>query len=162
VGKPLRHFGDGLMLLDWDFIDDDKHIQFSSSQTHGPGTDWLTMEVQVLETGRLLKRWLQRSDTADTQVPLASIRGRVTDGGGVALADTVVSIRAHPAAEPFALTISTEGGQFTLQGISPGQHELRFEHLRFKTRAIKVTVGPAVESMDAGAVTLQNQPGPEK
>ena len=80
VGKPLRYFGDGLMLLDWDFIDDDKQIQFSSSQTHGPGTDWLSMEVHDIETGRLLKRWLERSETADTHVPLASIRGRVTDG----------------------------------------------------------------------------------
>ena len=37
VGKPLRHFGDGLVLIDWDFIDNDKRIQFSSSQAHGPG-----------------------------------------------------------------------------------------------------------------------------
>ena len=73
----------------------------------------------------------------------------------MALPDTIVSIRAHPAAEPFALTMSTEGGQFTLHGVSPGQHELRFEHPRFKTRAIKVTVCPSVESMDAGESPLK-------
>jgi hypothetical protein len=54
--------------------------------------------------------------------------------------------------------ISIEGGQFTLKGIRPGQHELRFEHPGFKTRAIKITVGPSAESMDAGSVTLENQP----
>jgi hypothetical protein len=162
VGKPLRHFGDGLVLLDWDFIDDDTHIQFSSTQAHGPGTDWLSMEAHDIETGRLLKRWLERSDTAATDVPLASIRGRVTDGSGEALPDTVVSIRASPAAEPFALTISTEGGQFTLQGVWPGQHELRFEHPRFKTWVITITVGPSAEAIDAGAVTLERQPAPEE
>jgi hypothetical protein len=162
VGKPLSHFSDGLMLLDWDFIDDDKHVQFSSSQTHGPGTDWLSMEVHDIETGRLLRRWLERSNTARTDVTLASISGLVTDGHGVALSDTVVSIRANPAAEPFALTTSNEGGHFTLQGIWRGQHELQFEHPRFKRRVIKITVGPSVEAIDAGAVTLERQPAPKE
>jgi hypothetical protein len=162
VGKPLRHFGDGLMLLDWDFIDDDTHVQFSSSQVHGPGTDWLTIEVHDIETGRLLRRWLERSDNAATDVPLSSIRGRVTDGQGVALPDAVVSVWAHNGIEPFALTISIEGGQFTLQGIWPGEHELRFEHPRFKRRVIKITVGPSAEAIDAGAVTLERQPLPEE
>ena len=161
VGKPLRHFGDGLMLRDWDFIDDDNHIRFSSSSAHGPGTDWLRMEVHDIETGRLLGRWLERSETAGTDVPLASIKGRVTDGRGVALADTVVSMRVLPAAEPFALTISVEGGQFILQGISPGGHELRFEHPRFKRRTIKITVGPSAEPIDAGPVSLERQHAPQ-
>jgi len=139
VGKPLKHFGDGLVLLDWDFIDGDRHIRFSSTQAHGPGTDWLTMEVHDIVTGRLLKRWLEQSDTADPRIPLASITGRVTDGASVPLTDTVVSVRAHPAAEPFALTMSGEGGRFTLQGIRPGEHELRFDHPRFKGRAIKIS-----------------------
>src|SRR5262249_8796233 len=57
VGKPIKHFGDGLVLVDWEFIDRDRDIRFSSTQAHGPGTDWLTMEVHDIETGRLLKRW---------------------------------------------------------------------------------------------------------
>jgi hypothetical protein len=158
VGRPLRHFGDGLMLLDWDFIDDDKHIQFSSSQVHGPGTDWHTIEVHDLETGRLLERWLERSDTADAEVVLVDVRALVTDSGGVALPDTVVSIGAAPAAEPFALTKSNAAGHFTLKGISPGQHEVRFEHPRFKSRAIQITVSPSGEAIDAGTVALERQP----
>jgi len=55
VGKSLRHFGDGLMLLDWQFVDGDKHVQFSSSQVHGPGSLWHIMEVQDIQTGRLTK-----------------------------------------------------------------------------------------------------------
>ncbi len=47
VGRPLKHFGDGLVLLDWDFIDGDRHIRFSSSQAHGPGTDWLTRKSTI-------------------------------------------------------------------------------------------------------------------
>jgi len=116
------------------------------------------MEILDIETGRLLGRWLERSGTAVTDVTLASVSGRVIDGSGVALPDAVVSIRAHPAAEPFALTISIEGGKFTLQGVQPGEHELWFEHPRFKTRAIKITVGPSEEPVDAGAVTLEHQP----
>ena len=98
VGKPLKHFGDGLVLVDWKFIDGDRHIRFASTQAHGPGTDWLTMEVHDIEAGRLLKRWLEQSETADPRVPPSSITGRVTDGTGVPLTDTVVSIRSHPAA----------------------------------------------------------------
>ena len=157
VGKPLKHFGDGLVLRDWDFVDDDNHIEFSSSTAHGPGTDWLTMEVHDIETGRLLRRWVARSDTALADIPLSSIRGRVIDSRGVALPDTVVSVSRDSAAEPIAIAmmISIEGGQFTLQGISPGAYELRFEHARFKTRAIKITVGPSVQAIDAGTVTLE-------
>jgi Carboxypeptidase regulatory-like domain len=162
VGKPLRHFGDRLMLLDWDFIDDDKHIRFSSSQAHGPGTDWLTMEVHDLETGRLLNRWLEQSSTAVAPVSLTSITGLVTGERGVALPDTVVTVRAEHAAEPFALTISIEGGHFALQGIWPGEHELRFEHPGFKTRSIKIAVSDSAESIDTGAVTLERQPAPGK
>jgi hypothetical protein len=158
VGKPLRHFGDGLMLLDWGFIDDDKHIQFSSSQVHGPGADWRTIEVHDIETGRLLERWLERAATADADVTLVDVRGLVTDGVGVALPETVVSIREAPAAEPIALTTSNGGGHFTLRGISPGQHELRFEHPRFKSRAVQITVGPSGEAIDAGTVALERQP----
>jgi len=162
VGKPLRHLGDGLVLLEWDFIDDDKHIQFSSSQAHGPGTDWLSLEVHDIETGRLLKRWLERSASAANDVDLTVITGRVTGDGGVALPDTVLSIRADPGAEPFALTISDAGGHFALQGIWPGQHELRFEHPGFKTRSVKITTTSSVESVDAGVVTLERQPTPGK
>jgi hypothetical protein len=162
VGKPLKHFGDGFVLLDWDFIDDDRQIRFSSSQAHGPGTDWHTMEVHDIETGRLLRRWLEQSETADPRIPLASVTGRVTDGTGAPLTDTVVSIRARPAAEPFTLTTSGEGGRFTLQGIRPGEHELRFEHPRFKTRVVKITVGASEESIDAGVVILERQTAPMK
>jgi hypothetical protein len=158
TGKPLKHFGDGLVLLDWDFVDDDRHIRFSSSQAHGPGADWLTMEVHDIETGRLLRRWLEQSYTADPRIPLASVTGRVTDITGVALADTVVSIRARPAAEPFALTISSKGGRFTLEGIEPGEHELRFVHPRFKEQAVKITVGAKGEVLDAGDVFLEGLP----
>jgi hypothetical protein len=153
--KPLKHFGDGLMLRDWHFVDDDKHIEFSSSPVHGPGADWLQMEVHDIETGRLLRRWPARSDTAETTVPLSSIRGRVTDSRGAALPDTLVSVSDSSAAEPIALMISIEGGQFTLPGISPGEHELRFEHARFKKRAVKITVGPSPGTIDAGTVILE-------
>ncbi len=105
---------------------------------------------------------MEQSDTADPRIPLASITGRVTDGAGKPLTDTVVSIRAHPAAEPFALTISSEGGRFTLQGIRPGEHELRFEHPRFKGRAVKVTVGASEAVIEAGVVTLESQTAPVK
>ncbi len=162
AGKPLKHFGDGLVLVDWKFIDNNRHIRFSSTQAHGPGTDWLAMEVHDIETGRLLKRWLEQSETADPRVPLSSITGRVTDGAGSPLTDTVVSVRAHPAAEPFALTISSEDGRFTLQGIRPGEHELRFEHPHFKGRAVKVTVGASQRGIDAGVVTLESQAAPVK
>jgi hypothetical protein len=161
VGKPLRHFGADQMLVDWHFVDD-KHIEFSSSAAHGPGTDWVSKEVHDIETGRLLRRWVEQSVMADTYVPLASIRGRATDSRGVPLTDIVVSIRAHPSAEPFALAMSSEGGQFTLQGISAGQHELRFEHRRFKTRTMKVTVGPSAEAIDLGTVRLERQHFSEK
>ena len=157
VGKPLRHFGSDLMLIDWHFIDDDKHIQFWSSQAHGPGTDRVTKEVHDIDTGRLLRRWSEQSSSAETFVPLASIRGRATDGRGVALTNVVVSIRADPRVDPFALATSIEGGRFTLQGISAGQHELRFEHPRFKTRAIKITVGPSAEAIDLGEVSLERK-----
>ena len=155
VGKPLKHFGDGLMLLDWSFTDDDKRIRFSSSQAHGTGANWLTMEVHDIETGRLLERWLEQDETADPRVPLASITGRVTDGKGAPLADAIVSIRSHSGLEPFALTISGEGGRFTLQGVEPGEHELRFEHPRFGGRVVKITVGASEEVIDAGVVTLE-------
>jgi len=157
VGKPLKHFGDGLVLVDWKFIDGDRHIRFSSTQAHGPGTDWLTIEVHDIETGRLLKRWLEQSETADPHVPLSSVTGRVTDSAGAPLNGTVVSVRAHSAAEAFALTISGESGRFTLQGIQSGEHELRFEHPRFKGRAVKITVGASEEAIDAGVVTLESQ-----
>jgi Carboxypeptidase regulatory-like domain len=157
VGKPLKHFGDGLVLVDWKFVDGDRHIRFSSTQAHGPGADWLTIEVHDIETGRLLKRWLEQSETAAPRVPLPSITGRVTDSAGAPLNGTVVSVRAQPAAEPFALTISSEDGRFTLQGIQPGEHELRFEHPRFKGRAVKVTVGSSERVIDAGVVTLASQ-----
>jgi dTDP-D-glucose 4,6-dehydratase len=26
VGKPLRHFGDGMMLRDWDFVDGESQV----------------------------------------------------------------------------------------------------------------------------------------
>ncbi len=158
VGKPIKHFGDGLVLVDWEFIDRDRDIRFSSTQAHGPGTDWFTMEVHDIETGRLLKRWLEQSGTADPRVPLSSITGWVTDGTGVPLTDTVVSVHANPAAEPFALTISSEDGRFNLQGVQPGEYELRFEHPRFKTRVVKITVGASEEAIDAGVVTVEDRP----
>jgi hypothetical protein len=52
MGEPLKHFGDGEVLLDWEFIDHHRHIRFSSTQAHGPGTDLLTLEVHDIETGR--------------------------------------------------------------------------------------------------------------
>jgi hypothetical protein len=159
VSKPLRHFDARSMLVDWHFIND-KHIQFSSSPAHGPGTDWVIKEVHDIETGRLLRMWVEQSATAETYVPLASIRGRATDGRGVALTDIVVSTRAHSAAETFALTTSIDGGQFTLDGVSAGQHELRFEHPGFKTRTIKITVGPSAEAVDVGTVRLERQHSP--
>ncbi len=162
LGKPLKHFGNGLMLLDWGFVDDDRHVVFSSSQTHGPGTDWHTMEVHDIKTHRLLQRWSEQSDTAEPRIPLASIDGRVTDGTGRPLTDTVVSIRTNPAAEPFSLTTSSEGGRFTLRGIQPGEHELRFEHPRFKKRSLKITVGVSDEVIDAGVAVLERQPAPLK
>ena len=82
-----------------------------------------SLTVHDIETGRLRRRWLEQSDTADTDVPLASIKGRVADGRGMVLPDIGVGIRADPAAEPIALTTSSVDGQFTLQGISPGEHE---------------------------------------
>jgi hypothetical protein len=157
VDKPLKLFGDGLMLRDWEFTDSDKHVQFSSSPAHGPQSEWLTTEVHDIETGRLLRRWLERAD-----VSLATITGRVTDGSGAALTDTVVSIRDDPAAEAFSLTRSVERGQFTLPGIAPGQHELWFEHPRFKTRRIKITVNADADSADAGVVTLERRPPPNR
>lgn len=162
VDKPLKHFGDGLVLVDWKFIDGDKHIRFSSSPAHGPGADWLTIEVHDIETGRLLERWLEQSETADPRVPLSSITGRVTGRTGAPLTDTVVSIRAQPGAEAFALTISSEGGRFTLRGVQSGEYELRFDHPRFKTRVVKITVGASEKVIDAGVVTLDSQGRPVK
>ena len=86
----------------------------------------------------------------------------MTDSAGTPLTGTVVSVRAHPAAEPFALTLSSEDGRFTLQGIQSGEHELRFEHPRFKGRAVKITVGASEEVIDAGIVTLESQAAPVK
>jgi len=88
---------------------------------------------------------------------MRSLGDQHIDSRGVALPDTVVSVSRDSAAEPIAIAmmISIEGGQFTLQGISPGAYELRFERARFKTRAIKITVGPSVQAIDAGTVTLE-------
>jgi hypothetical protein len=161
VGKPLMHFGD-LMLLDWDFIDDDTRIQFSSSQVHGPGTDWETIDVHDMETGRLLERWMKRSETAEEDVTLVDLRGLVTDNAGLTLPKTVVSMFATAAAEAFALTTSDSGGHFTLRGVAAGQYELRFQHPGFKSRAIPITVGASGEAIDVGNVALERQPARHK
>src|SRR5579883_2140124 len=149
VGKPLRHFsGYRAMLLDWGFIDDDRRIQFSSSAVHGRESERRTVEVLDLATGRLVERW---SDGWDSDVTVAEVRGMVTSGDGVPLPDTVVSSDA-------ALTTSDEHGHFVLRGISPGQHELRLEHPRFKGRAIQIAVGSSGEAVEAGSIALERQP----
>jgi hypothetical protein len=80
-GKPIRNFGNGLMLIDWAFVDDGKHIKFSSSTVHGANT--IVHELWDIESDRMLKKWHEPSDDAvqrDTTLPAAT--GRVTDAPG--------------------------------------------------------------------------------
>jgi hypothetical protein len=158
LGKPMRHFGNGLMLIDWQFIDDDKQVQFSSSQLHGPGTDWHTMEIHDIETGRLLRMWREPTDQWVVEATFGPVRGRVTDAAGNPIPDVAVTIRSDPRAEPIALIPTTERGEFEIPTILPGNYELRFEHPGFKTRATTFTMDSFGHNVDVGTVTLSPAP----
>jgi hypothetical protein len=56
-GRPIRRFGNGLMLIEWAFADGVKHVQFSSSTVHGSNT--VEKQLWDIETGRLLKKWTE-------------------------------------------------------------------------------------------------------
>jgi hypothetical protein len=157
-GKPIKNFGNGLMLIDWEFVDDDRHVEFSSSQTHGPGANWLTMEVHDIETGQLLKRWQEPSDdTVRRDATLAELKGRVTNAPGSPVPDAFVTVRTRPVAEPLAATTTDESGMFNIPNLQPGQYELHVEHRGFKRRVIRITVGPTGDIVDIGTVTLGKQ-----
>jgi hypothetical protein len=155
VGKSLRHFGDGLMLLDWQFVDGDKQVQFSSSQVHGPGSLWHTMEVHDIQTGRLTKRWIEPANSyALEDVVLADLKGRVADSTGSALSGAAVAVRVPPSTEMVAPTITEPGGTFQIPNLQPGQYEVRVEGSGFQQRTIPVTIGPNGADRDLGTLIL--------
>jgi hypothetical protein len=160
VGAPAKHFTNGLMLLDWQFVDDDKHVQFSSSQVHGPGADWHTMDVYDIQTRRLIKRWLEPDDYVRGEAVLVNLKGRVTDAVGAALPDASVKLTARaippsaPSAEAIALAITGRGGAFEIPNLQFGQYEIHIEHTGFQLRTTPVTIGPNPDNLDIGTVML--------
>jgi len=155
VGKSLRHFGDGLMLLDWQFVDGDKHVQFSSSQVHGPGSLWHIMEVHDIQTGRLIKRWIEPANSyAPEDAVLADLKGLVVDATRSALSGAAVAVRVPPSTEMVALTITERGGAFQIPNLQPGQYEVRVERSGFQQRTIPVMIGPNGEDVDLGTLIL--------
>lgn len=163
VGKPFRRFGNGFMLNDWSFVDHDKHVQFSSSQTHGTGANWQTVDIWDIDTGRLLKRWREPSDDdVRRDAILTPVSGQVADARGRPVSDVFVTVRAHPMAEAIAATTTDEAGRLSISNIQPGHYELRFEHRGFKQRVVGITVGKSGKKVEIGTVTLEVQPATRK
>ena len=155
AGGRIKHFGDGLMLLDWQFVDGDKHVQFSSSQVHGPGSLWHIMEVHDIQTGRLIKRWIEPANSyALEDAVLADLKGRVADAAGSALSGAAVAVRVPPSTEMVALTITERDGVFQIPNLQPGQYEVRVERSGFQQRTIPVAIGPNGEDLDLGTLIL--------
>ena len=57
-GKPLQHFGSGMMLYDWSFVGDGNQVEFSSGPLHGPGVEHPTHEIWDIRTHRKIKQWV--------------------------------------------------------------------------------------------------------
>jgi hypothetical protein len=163
VGKPVRVFGNGLVLIDWQFVDADSQVQFSSSQAHGIGANWLTVEVHDIETGRLLKKWQEPADdTVRRKTTLLAIKGQARDEFGKPVSNAFVNIRFKPGAESFAVSVTDSAGQFKIPNVEPGQYEVRFERRGFKQRVMSLTVPPSGDSVDVGSVGLESNPAEAK
>lgn len=163
VGKPVRIFGNGLVLIDWQFVAAGSQVQFSSSQAHGIGANWHSIEVHDIETGRLLKKWREPADdTIRRETTLVVIKGQARDQLGKPLSNVFVSIRFKPGAESFAMSVTDSAGQFKISDVEPGQYEVQFARHGFRQRVMSLTVPRNGDMVDVGSVGLEFNPAEAK